>query len=97
VGADLYLDSTQLCFSNFQLVPVSVTYDVSFEELTGSTHFSLWNLLRAWLGLGRSGGFARVDFDQPMSVKELMKNSNADVEANGSFIYRHLRFRKYFE
>ena len=74
-------------------MPVSVCYDLTFEEATGSGDFSFWKFLKLWIGLRGSGGSARVDLDQPFSVKELIKTINPENEAINcdSFIYSHLR------
>ena len=79
-----------------QIVPVTITYDQTFEETFWPDRFSLWKLFKMWTGLsGRCEAIAaRVDFDQPFSTKEMiarLDEQGLDFQCQETFLYHHVR------
>ena len=79
-----------------QIVPVTITYDQTFEETFWPDRFSLWKLFKMWTGLsGRCEAIAaRADFDQPFSTKEMiarLDEQGLDFQCQETFLYHHVR------
>ena len=75
---------------------MSVSYDLTYEEITGFETFSFWKLFKLWIGLDSgSRGSVRVDVDQPFSVKEFVqtwKRKNESDTNHETFLLNHLKW-----
>ena len=101
------LQSGESPLIDINIVPMSLTYDIKFEEIfdlnTSSSILDISSnvtkLLSLLLSPGNVGcGRVRVDFDQPFSLKEFMKNAEQynnnsneyDVEHFTENLHNHL-------
>ena len=106
------LQSGESPVKDINIVPMSLTYDLKFEELfdlnTSSSILGivskLTKLLPIFLFPGNVGcGKVRVDFDQPFSVLEFMKNAEKynnnsleyDVERYTENLHNHVVWNSY--
>jgi hypothetical protein len=65
--------------------------------LVDPTNLSLWKIFKIWLGLepGRGKGSARMDIEQPFSVKEFVQTwmkKNNNPENNSQILLDHLKW-----
>lgn len=66
-----------------QVVPVSLSYDLTLEEITGTETLSFWKLFKVWMGFEPTiGGIVRVDIDQPFSIREFIQTWSQKQDSN---------------
>ena len=72
-----------------QIVPVTLSYDLTLEEGADIETFSFWKLFKIWMGFEpATGGLVRLDIDQPFSLREFV-GTWSQKQASGLPELRH--------
>ena len=81
------------------MVPVTLSYDLTLEELTDIQTFSFWKVFKIWMGFEpATGGLVRLDIDQPFSLREFIQtwsqkqNSDLPELRHESTLTEHLKW-----